>query len=201
MRTLAFLAAFLVATSAMADEDVDLDLDAPNVTQTTTPWYLPRDVYLGGFFNGPQTLQFRLSWEVVFAPERVDCLEFVLDAGGGWAMGVPNRWDQDGNPPLASFFEHTVQFGLGYRRTQKQGFYWGAQVTVGPEWYGAHSQDFGTEHYTVGAVEGRAQLGWWVGKVAVGMSFGLQQALSHPPPSFSYNYVGGGSAGVFVHWL
>jgi hypothetical protein len=205
MRNLALLASLLLTSTALADE---LDLDDAPVATTTTPWYLPRDLYLGAFFNGPQTLQFRASWEFVFAPERIDALELVLDAGGGWAMGVPNRPDADGNPALSSFFEHTVQAGLGYRRLRKQGFYWGAQITVGPEWYGAtgvglgpDNKPLGVEHYTVGVVEGRAQLGWWVGKAAVGLSIGLQQAMAHPPPSFSYNYVGGFGAGMFVHWL
>jgi hypothetical protein len=199
MRNWLCLAVLLVGSTAVADEDFDLN-ETPHF-EAQTPWYLPRDVYLGAYFHGPDTLAFRLTWEVMFAPQREDGLTLVLDAGGGWALSVPNAPDADGNPPLSSFYEHTVQVGLGYRRTAREGFYWGAQITGGPMWYGATAPGLGTEHITIGAVDARLQVGFWLGKVAVGLSGGLSQAFSTPLHSFSANYVGGAQVGFFAHWL
>jgi hypothetical protein len=133
-----------------------------------------------------------VQWQLTLFQDRRDALVFVLEGGGGYAVGLPDTVD--------AFYEHTVMVGGAYRNQSPSGFHWGFQVTGGPLWYGAHLRDLPDERSTVGLVEGRVHLGYQVGRVAFGVSGGYGEPFSHRRRRAASAYLGGLLVGLFADW-
>jgi hypothetical protein len=186
---------------AQASEDPSaLELDGGRHLQASSPWYLPRQVTLGGFAGRTVTPQLRLEWEFTLIQERADALMFVLQGGGGWALSTTLTPDEQGNPGLSWFFEHTVQAGIGYRQEFAQDWAFGFKVTAGPGWVGARSPGLDDERALIGLVEGRVEVGRYFGTTQVGLLGGLQTVMKHQARQYASHGAGGVLFGLFVNW-
>jgi hypothetical protein len=167
----------------------------------TTPFWLPRGALLGTYLQrGAIVPQARLQWQFTFFQDRKDALVVLVEGGGGWSVGRPDTVVEGKDEPMDAFFEHTLQFGPGYRNHSRSGFHWGFQVTGGPVWYGAHLRNLPDERYTVGLVEGRVHLGHQLGPAVLGVSIGYAEPFSFKRRSLAAPYVGGWLLGLFADW-
>jgi hypothetical protein len=195
---LLFSVVFGLSTAAMAQSG-----ESPPVPRRSvgTPAWLPRGAFLGTYVRGGAlTPQARLQWELTFFEKKKDALVLLLDGGVGWAAGLPSTAVEGFDAPIASFYEHTVMAGVGYRNQSPEGFHWGFQVTGGPVWYGAHFRDLPHETESAGLIEGRVQLGYRLGSVVLGVSGGYGEPFSYRRRSLSRQFLGGALFGFFADW-
>lgn len=169
--------------------------------QSPTPWYLPRGAFLGTYLrNGAAVAQARLQWQLTLFQDKHDALVFVVDGGVGRSYALPSTAAEGFNIPFTGFYEHTVMVGGAYRNQSPSGWHWGFQVAAGPVWYAAHYQGLANEDKTGGLLEGRLQIGYRVGQVALGLAGGYAEPFSVGRRSVARNYVGGGLIGFFADW-
>lgn len=166
----------------------------------TSPWYLPRQVSLTGIAGRAVTPQLRVGWEWTLIQERVDALLFVVEGAAGWAVSTSLQPDDEGNPGVSWFFEHTLQAGLGYRQVLGQDWAFGFKLTAGPGWVGARSPGLDDERALIGLVEGRFELGRFFGSTQVGVMGGIQTVMSHRVHRYASHGAGGVLFGIFANW-
>lgn len=189
------LFALVMSSSAFAQE-------APGVVhQSPTPWYLPRGAFLGTYIRGGAAVaQARLQWQLTLFQDKHDALVFVVDGGVGRSFALPSTAVEGFDVPFKGFYEHTLMAGAAYRNQNPTGWHWGFQVTAGPVWYAAHYENFPNESLTGGLLEGRLQIGYRVGQVALGLAGGYAEPFSVGRRNVAHNYVGGGLIGFFADW-
>lgn len=190
-------------SDAPSTSDVSPDPDAPTAFHKVgrTPFWLPRGAFLGTYIrDGAITPQPRLQWELTFFADRLDALVFLVEGGIGYAVTRPDTAVQGYNIPVHTFYEHTLMTGFAYRNQGQDGWHWGFQVTGGPLWYGAHLTNVDNEHYTVGLVEGRVQVGYTFGPVVLGVSGGYGEPFSYSKHSVARFMAGGALVGLFADW-
>jgi len=186
-----------------ATSDVIEDSGTPVFHHKTgrTPFWLPRGAFLGTYIrHGAITPQPRLQWEFTFFEDRKDSLVALVEGGIGYAVVRPDTALEGYDVPVYTFYEHTAMVGLGYRNDSPDGLHWGFQVTGGPFWYGAHLGNLDNEHYTVGLVEGRIQIGHTVGPLVLGVSGGIGEPFSFSKHSVARFMAGGVLLGLFADW-
>ncbi|MFL5346385.1 MAG: hypothetical protein ACJ8AT_16480 [Hyalangium sp.] len=201
-KLLLFSLLFGLSASAQTASDVSPDPDVPTFHKAgRTPFWLPRAAFLGTYLRGGAvTPQPRLQWQFTFFEDRQDALVFLLEGGIGYAVALPDTAIEGYDIPIHTFYEHTVMTGFGYRNQDREGIHWGFQVTGGPLWYGAHLTNVDNEHYTVGLVEGRIQVGYTFGPVVLGVSGGYGEPFSYSKHSVARLFAGGALLGLFADW-
>ncbi|MBF5044198.1 hypothetical protein FGE12_17500 [Aggregicoccus sp. 17bor-14] len=166
-----------------------------------TPVWLPRGAFLGTFLKGGAVVpQVRVQWEGTLIQERIDAFAFILEGGGGYAVGKPDNAGPRENLHLVQLYEFTAQGGFGYRGDWKSGWHAGAQVLAGPIHYGAKYEVLAPEKRTAGIVEGRLQLGHSVGPFVLGGAVGYGELFGVSRRSNALQYLGGLSLGLFADW-
>jgi hypothetical protein len=173
--------------------------DSPPEPTGGVPAYLPRSVLVGSFLGsalvplgGIITPQLRVQWELTAIKTGHDALVFVLELGGGSAVGLPTG--------VTSFYEHTVVAGVGYRAMHPNGFMWGFHVATGPVFYGARFQALPSESTIGGWVEGRAQAGLKIGAVSYGVALSYANLYDLQTRLQSGSLVAGPAIGLFADW-
>lgn len=193
-----FFLVFGLSTAAVAQPE---EPSAAPRRSGGTPVWLPRGAFLGSYVRkGAVTPQARLQWQVTFFEKRKDALVLLLEGGGGWAARLPETALQGFDAPIASFYEHTLMLGVGYRNQAPEGLHWGFQVTAGPVWYGAHYRHLPHERQSAGLMEGRIHVGYRVGPAVLGVSGGYGEPFSFRRRSVSRQFLGGALFGFFADW-
>lgn len=165
------------------------------------PAWAPRAVWAGLLINDQAVSpQLRLQWEGMIANQFRDALMLVGEIGGGYAVGLPKNAGPDANETMTFLYQHSIVGGVGYRGWRGQNFRWGLQILFGPHFYGARFENLPTENRINGIVEGRAQFGWDVGPVSLGVSAGYASPFSKPILSNAAPHVGGWMLGAYVDW-
>jgi hypothetical protein len=165
-----------------------------------TPAWLPRSVFLGtGLAQDTVTPLGRLGWEITLNQQRGDALVVVGELGGGAAAVTSQRVGLYGSDRVESLRHGLAAVGIAYRGDRGP-WNWGVHATVGPLWYHARLSTLPTENYVVGWIEGRAQIGYRIGKVATGISLGYGSGFSEPVRSYTYRFTGGLMLGLYANW-
>lgn len=171
--------------------------------RSPTPAWLPRGALLGATFReGTITPRLKLQWQFTFFQDRKDAFTALAEGGLGWGAAMPTR--EAGRPEtfLGSFYEHSLQVGVGYRNHLPDAVHWGFQVTGGPVFYGAHF-DGGVaapDRRVAGIIEGRIHLGYQFGTAATGLAVGWGEPFGTKRRSLSRIYLGGPMLGLFADW-
>jgi hypothetical protein len=169
----------------------------------SSPAWLPRAVFLGTYINeGTITPQARLQWRFPFFSARTDVLSIILEGGGGLAVVTSDTLRDEELGSLEALRLYTAQVGVSYRSVRAEGLQWGFHVATGPAWYGARFQgaDKEAESYLVGLLDGRAQLGYRLGPVDLGVSVGYGAPYNTRRTSLARPFVGGMKVGLFAEW-
>jgi opacity protein-like surface antigen len=202
MRRLALLAAFgtvLLAAPASAQR-------LPEKPPSLVPWWAPREVAVVVFFqNGNITPELRLAWHIPIVQQRIDSLNIIVEGGGGYALAKRDQFNAEGDPILQMLNQWHIHAGISYEGDWAAGWHVGARITTGVTLYGARYElatgnilNEGTE--VLATVEGRAEAGYRVGRVVIGLSFGVLQPWSKNPRLYGPNDIGGISGGIFFNW-
>ncbi len=169
----------------------------------STPAWLPRSAFLGTYINqGTVTPQARLQWQFPFFSAGSDVLAVILEGGGGLAVATSDTLPDREPGSLEALQLHTAQVGLAYRSVRAQGFQWGFHVATGPAWFAARFQgaDKEEESYFIGLLDGRAQLGYRLGPVDLGVSVGYGAPYNTRRTSLARSFIGGLKVGLFAEW-
>jgi hypothetical protein len=202
MRRLALFSAFgtlLLAAPAAAQR---LAEKPPSLV----PWWAPREVAVVTFFqNGNVTPELRLAWHIPIVQQRIDSLNFIVDLGGGYALGKRDEINDQGDPIVQMLYQWHIHGGVAYEGDWAAGWHVGVRITTGVTLYGARYQllngDIVREGMnTAATVEGRAEGGYRFGRVVIGLSIGVLQPWSRNPRLYSPNDIGGISGGIFFNW-
>lgn len=170
--------------------------------ESTTPWYLPRAAHLYVIPSPSVSPSLRIAWEIGITSGENDGLLFLLEGGGAYSLTDVVAETPTKTVTLTFLYQHAAMAGIGYRHANDwQGFHWGFSILSGPLWYGARYEGTATKtNSIIGAVEGRAQLGWTVGKVTYGVTVGYLQMYEHPLVNPAVLVLGGPTVGVFAEW-
>jgi hypothetical protein len=195
---LVLLATVLIGTPALAQRVAE---KPPSLV----PAYIPREVaFLTFFQQGNITPELRIAWHIPVVQQRIDSLNIIIDTGGGWAVGKRSTTNENFYPPLTELHQWHFQGGVSYEGDWGSGWHIGARVTGGVTLFGANyiGQDGPIKEglSTAGTVEGRLEGGYRIGRVVLGINFGILQPWSKDPTLYSPNDIGGISAGIFANW-
>ena len=171
------------------------------------PFWLPREVAVVTFFqNGNVTPELRIAWHIPVVQQRIDSLNFIVEGGGGWAVGKRSTTNENGDPPLTELHQWHIHGGIAYEGDWAQGWHVGGRITAGVTLFGANYTDplnglpIHEDLSTAGTVEGRLEGGYRVGRVVIGLAVGALQPWSKDAKLHSPNDIGGFSGGIFFNW-
>jgi hypothetical protein len=193
------LAASLLGAPALAQR-------AAEKPPSLVPAWLPREVAILTFFqNGNVTPELRIAWHIPVVQQRIDSLNLIFEGGGGWAVGKRSVVNENFDPPLTELHQWHIHGGIAYEGDWAQGWHVGARVTAGVTFFGGNYVDpiTGPIHEdtsTTGTVEGRLEGGYRLGRVVIGLNFGVLQPWSKNAQLHSPNDIGGFSGGIFFNW-
>jgi hypothetical protein len=170
------------------------------------PVWLPREVTVLTFFqNGNITPELRIAWHIPVVQQRIDSLNLIVEGGGGFAAGKRSETNANGEPPLTQMSQWHIHGGVAYEGDWGSGWHIGARVTAGVTLFTANyvtSQGLPIHEggNSAGTVEGRLEGGYRIGRVVLGLSFGVLQPWNKDPRLYSPNDIGGISGGIFLNW-
>ena len=171
------------------------------------PAYLPREVAILTLFNnGNITPELRIAWHIPIVQQRIDSLNLIVEGGGGWAVGKRSVTNENQDPPLTELHQWHILGGFAYEGDWRQGWHVGGRITGGVTIFGANYVDPITgapiheDTSTAGTVEARLEGGYRLGRVVLGVTFGVIQPWSKDPRLYSPNDIGGWSGGIFLNW-
>jgi len=195
---LVLLAAVLIGTPALAQRVAE---KPPSLV----PAYIPREVAVVTFFqNGNITPELRIAWHIPVVQQRIDSLNIIVETGGGWAAKKRNTLSDEFAPPLTELHQWHFQGGVAYEGDWGSGWHIGARITGGVTLFGANyvgaDGPFKEGLSTTGTVEGRLEGGYRIGRVVLGVNFGILQPWNKDPTLFSPKEIGGISGGIFANW-
>lgn len=182
------MSALLVAKLLLAFND--------SVPEPLVPWYVPRSVSLGVFWNSPMVApHFRVAWEGIIIAQPRNELVWVFTGGSAVGLGTPS--------PMTEHYQHTLLAGAGFR-SDRETFHWGFHVVAGPLWYRTAylpGSGYRFENRVLGSIEGRLQAG-----IRLMPHFRLSAYVGYSSPfvfqrQFPGNtYVGGFDFGLVAGW-
>jgi hypothetical protein len=196
------LAAVLLGAPAFAQSSPSRVAEKP---PALVPAWLPREVaFLTFFQNGNITPELRIAWHIPVLQQRIDSLNIIIEGGGGWAVGKRNAYNDNGDPPLTELHQWHIHAGVAYEGDWGSGWHVGARITAGVTIYGANyvtiDGPLKEDTSTTGTVEGRIEGGYRVGRVVIGINFGVLQPWNKDPRQYSPNDIGGFAGGIFFNW-
>jgi hypothetical protein len=175
----------------------------PPETESSSPAWLPRGVYLGTFIRGGALApQARLNWQVPFFRGRTDTLSLLIEPLAAVTAAFPSALEDENRGTLASLQLYSLVAGVAYRSRHEEGLEWGFQIGTGPAWYSARftgaAKD--SESYFVGLLDGRAQIGYNFGRISAGVVVGYGDPYNYKRTSLSHPFVGGLHLGLYSEW-
>ncbi|HEX8825191.1 MAG TPA: hypothetical protein VF794_35060 [Archangium sp.] len=171
--------------------------------QRSSPAWVPHGVMLGTFMRGGAVApQIRLNWQVPFFRGRKDTLSVLVEPLAAYTASYPDTVVEDDDVTMRALRLFSLVVGVGYRSRPEQGLEWGFQVGSGPAWYAARFARGSKEResYFVGLLDGRAQLGYNLGALSLGLTVGYGDIYNYRRTSLSRPYVGGLHLGLYLEW-